>query len=725
MSERSLAQAPVKVAIPAQPTALQRACACGQHTNGEGECERCKKKGQLQRAASGPAPKTVPPIVHQVLNSSGQPLDQSTRIAMESRLGGDFAHVRIHADGWAAQSARSVGALAYTVANHVAFDSGQYAPSTSEGRNLLAHELTHVKQQRGTRYFPGGSLPVDPSPALERAAQQPTGTAGTTAHAALSRQPAAPDPNQELLGAIQVASMAGNAFGGIRPDDPIWKRLDPLWMVGLLELLASARRAGALDALDQGVDRAQGIFARRLHIAIDAVKAKGDQPQVTRIDPGFADKLKILPQQQQQEVFRFMAGGAKAVLIAPNLRPGDPAMEDFTRPPVRRTATPATKRSVGSMSTGEKLAEAISRGHYVGEAGKRLGELVTKEAIATMVFYTTIYIASQITPAGWFADIVAGGLLLATVFMVGPEIIDVVQHLLDFAKLASNATTDKELDEAGDHFATAITKVGIDVVMAILFHKAGKAVKPYLKPPPGSLVVVDMVTPDGMRMRVPVDAIPDNTAAMSGEPSGGGSKGVGDAPGGGKSGQPKSIEKIQAQNRPWSSLEVFEALKQKIGQYRRNARIPRIDEPASKAPVQGGTVAVAKTNVPGQEGRFFGGASPEAVPEALKGKPGTTGGEVLKPANPIAENHGENVALENLRQALVEALQGEKAPDLKGRKVWVLVEQEPCSSCASGIGTDAPPGPIKQFSMMFPELEIEVQNLRASVTYILKNGVRL
>ena len=330
VSERSIAQAPVREATRTQPAVLQRACACGQNSNGAGECEACKKKkGQLQRAASGPAPDNVPPIVHQVLSSSGQPLDQSTRIAMECRLGGDFAHVRVHADGWAAQSARSVGALAYTVADHVAFDSGQYAPSTSEGRNLLAHELTHVKQQRGTRYFPGGSLPVDPSPALERAAQQPTGAAGTTAHAALSRQPAAPDPNQELLGAIQVATMAGNAFGGIRPDDPIWKRLDPLWMVGLLELLARARRAGALDALDQGVDRAQGIFAGRLRIAIDAVKAKGNQPQVTRIDPGFADKLKILPQQQQQEVFRFMAGGAKAVLIAPAALPGALTFEDL------------------------------------------------------------------------------------------------------------------------------------------------------------------------------------------------------------------------------------------------------------------------------------------------------------------------------------------------------------------------------------------------------------
>ncbi len=65
---------------------------------------------------------------------------------MESHLGYDFRHVRIHTDARAAQSARAVRSLAYTVGPHVVFGEGRYSPQTAAGRGLLAHELTHVAQ---------------------------------------------------------------------------------------------------------------------------------------------------------------------------------------------------------------------------------------------------------------------------------------------------------------------------------------------------------------------------------------------------------------------------------------------------------------------------------------------------------------------------------------------------------------------------------------------------
>ncbi|HLI88385.1 MAG TPA: DUF4157 domain-containing protein, partial [Ktedonobacteraceae bacterium] len=102
----------------------------------------------LQRAAINAAPVNgVPPIVHDVLNSSGQPLDVGTRAFMEPRFGFDFSRVRVHADARAAESTQAVNALAYTVGHNVVFGTGQYAPGTNEGRRLLAHELTHVVQQ--------------------------------------------------------------------------------------------------------------------------------------------------------------------------------------------------------------------------------------------------------------------------------------------------------------------------------------------------------------------------------------------------------------------------------------------------------------------------------------------------------------------------------------------------------------------------------------------------
>jgi hypothetical protein len=66
---------------------------------------------------------------------------------MEGRFGRDFAHVRIHSGGLAETSAREVGARAYSVGHHIVFGEGRFAPSTPDGRWLLAHELTHVSQQ--------------------------------------------------------------------------------------------------------------------------------------------------------------------------------------------------------------------------------------------------------------------------------------------------------------------------------------------------------------------------------------------------------------------------------------------------------------------------------------------------------------------------------------------------------------------------------------------------
>jgi hypothetical protein len=90
---------------------------------------------------------------------------------MEGRFGHAFGDVRIHADETAEASAVAVGARAYTVGRDVAFAPGQYAPHTDAGLRLLAHELTHVVQQRGAGE-PGSSLEIGrPNDDAEREAQ--------------------------------------------------------------------------------------------------------------------------------------------------------------------------------------------------------------------------------------------------------------------------------------------------------------------------------------------------------------------------------------------------------------------------------------------------------------------------------------------------------------------------------------------------------------------------
>jgi hypothetical protein len=90
---------------------------------------------------------TAPASVHEVLGSSGQGLDADLRTEMEEHLGVSLGHVRVHTDARAAASADDVEAHAYTVGEHVVFGHGEFSPHDAAGRHLLAHELTHVRQQ--------------------------------------------------------------------------------------------------------------------------------------------------------------------------------------------------------------------------------------------------------------------------------------------------------------------------------------------------------------------------------------------------------------------------------------------------------------------------------------------------------------------------------------------------------------------------------------------------
>jgi len=117
----------------------------------EEEEELLQTKPLAQRQGAGQASAgAAPPIVHDALRSPGRPLDPATCGFMESRFGHDFSQVRVHTDEKAAESAQAVNARAYTVGHNIAFGARQYAPKTSKGQKLIAHELAHVVQQSGT-----------------------------------------------------------------------------------------------------------------------------------------------------------------------------------------------------------------------------------------------------------------------------------------------------------------------------------------------------------------------------------------------------------------------------------------------------------------------------------------------------------------------------------------------------------------------------------------------
>ena len=226
---------PILATRPSPPApsgfSLQRRCDCGQHTNGSGACTSCSEKREklIQRApVNADSSSGVPPIVHEVLRSPGQPLDAATRSFMEPLFGHDFSGVRVHTDGRAAESARAVNAMAYTIGPDVVFGEAQYESGTPQGKQLLAHELTHVVQQRDGHAGNGISSPADTSE-QEAASVAKTVVSGGSihptqgAHAALLRQvlPAAAPraPAAPTLAALTATREAFNNTGAPSADN--------------------------------------------------------------------------------------------------------------------------------------------------------------------------------------------------------------------------------------------------------------------------------------------------------------------------------------------------------------------------------------------------------------------------------------------------------------------------------------------------------------------------
>jgi outer membrane protein OmpA-like peptidoglycan-associated protein len=173
----------------------------------------------LLRSATNLSPAAaVPPIVREVLNASGQPLDTETRAFMEPRFGQDFSSVRVHTDGAAAESARAVGARAYTVGRDIVFGAEQHRPDTRQGRSDLAHELTHVVQQNFAAAHPQRLTVADPqnSPqnqALEREAET------SAALIAPGRVPQQEPVRQRSTAAVQrLADPAATSAAACRVD---------------------------------------------------------------------------------------------------------------------------------------------------------------------------------------------------------------------------------------------------------------------------------------------------------------------------------------------------------------------------------------------------------------------------------------------------------------------------------------------------------------------------
>lgn len=262
---------------------LRRKCGCGNHTMEGGSCDECEKKAtsSLRRAPTEANPVSdVPQIVHEVLRSPGHPLDSGTRSFMEPHIGHDLSDVRVHTDSRAADSARAVNALAYTVGRDIVFGDGNYTPGTREGKSLLAHELTHISQN--ARASQGRSTPITIGPAGDRfeaeadqrAAAVARGETSSSAAITPARQPgrlsrstfkvgnAQVEINYGGLGQIPTAkyeaeiesrfeSFTGAKASAIHPDVAKLSAIEKEWVLYGLDLL--------IDNPVTGLDKSKAV----------------------------------------------------------------------------------------------------------------------------------------------------------------------------------------------------------------------------------------------------------------------------------------------------------------------------------------------------------------------------------------------------------------------------------------------------------------------------------
>ena len=140
-----------------------------------GLCAECtrheedEEKTVQSKALPGRAPAAPPGLEARIngLRGSGQPLAETTRAFFEPRFGRDFSRVRVHTDTRAAEVAQATEARAFTVGDDIVFNLGEYSPESAAGKRVIAHELTHVIQQRRDhvqrlkvkpvgKHFPGG-----------------------------------------------------------------------------------------------------------------------------------------------------------------------------------------------------------------------------------------------------------------------------------------------------------------------------------------------------------------------------------------------------------------------------------------------------------------------------------------------------------------------------------------------------------------------------------------
>jgi hypothetical protein len=166
---------------------------------------RAVQRALAQRSSAGEGRLAVDKEIEQRITSQrggGQPLDTGVQQQMQDVIGYDLSGVRVHTSPEASSLSQSLQAKAFTTGSDVFFNEGQYQPTTSGGKELIAHELTHVAQQgSGQVSSSSGSMTVNaPNDVYEQqadaVARQAAGAPAAAAQAPVAQREALPEEDE-------------------------------------------------------------------------------------------------------------------------------------------------------------------------------------------------------------------------------------------------------------------------------------------------------------------------------------------------------------------------------------------------------------------------------------------------------------------------------------------------------------------------------------------------
>jgi hypothetical protein len=404
--------------------------------------------------------------VHDVLRAPGHPLDAYTRAYMEPRFGQDFSQIRVHADPAAGASARALNANAYAAGRHLVFADGLYAPHTSRGRRLLAHELAHVQLERNDAE--ALTLRRDPPQ------PGPGGKSGASKYD--------PGADREPGWAYWLASDDFDSMPGVEEARDTIGKLHPELIRALIE--GSVEQVTVADDKDVHL-----VFHHPSGEVIGRAKlSKSGQAYLPKPKVHYGVYV-YMRDSDGQALYGF--GRAPSANQAPPqpgkgpqgpAGPPDPLLDLYFK---QFPSTPGGRpTSVVDASMRLRLALSLADRSLFGSIyDAAIAAISDPMFIVITVLTIGIYVGLWLTPDPTLITKVAAGIFTAVMLtMFGwNDLIGFGRAWLTLEDASASAKTEDELRAAGNAFMKKLGQVGFDVFVMVLFWGAGKAFKGQLQ----------------------------------------------------------------------------------------------------------------------------------------------------------------------------------------------------------------------------------------------------